>query len=437
MARDSLTRPAHTPSPPPPVPDALVAAIAGDRSVVVLGAGASAQAGYPTGEHLLHQLVQELGSAVPASIREAAAGSSRGWGPAVRVAEFGTIIEALLSVTSRDHLIEVVRGIFARVTPDRALFTTLSRLSWRVVLPLAWDSFADEFFLTYRANRGLTYRANRGAPRRRIALEDTAELRNAIRASDRLLLRALGDLDRPASLSLTIEDFRRALARTPDFQRQLTLLLQTQTFLFIGVGVDTLKNFLQAIGADLEIPEQRHFALIPDDPANDIYRSPLKRYGIELLEYDAHDDHVEVARFVERLAAQVTHEKSSSAELPMRAAVDPDLAARRIARVRLHNIGLFDELDIKFPSGPLPDTESLPWTVVFAPNGCGKSTFLRAIGLVMAGHDPRVRDSGAHLLKAGQNDGWIEVQIGSDTLRTTLVRDRGGVLVRSSQTTPL
>jgi hypothetical protein len=57
--------------------------------------------------------------------------------------------------------------------------------------------------------------------------------------------------------------------------------------------------------------------------------------------------------------------------------------------------------------------------------------------MVMGGHDPQIREAGARLLKVGQNEGSIEVKIGSDLHRTTLVRDRGGVIVQSSQTTPL
>jgi hypothetical protein len=420
----------------PEVPDALASAIAERQGVLVLGAGASAQAGYPAGDMLLDLLVERLDTAAPDTTRRAIASGQkrarrdRPLSAAARVTEFGNIIDALVATAGRDAVVKAIRGIFENVKPDRLFHALLASLPWQVVLSLVLDTLADDCFSDQKLQAKW-----RGEPRLVLAYEEASELLEAIRAGRPLFVRGVGDLARPASVALTADDLRRNLARNPDFQRQLALLLQTRVFLFIGIGTETLKQFLQAIGSDLEVSTPRHYALVPHSSENDIYVPTLLRFGVTMLQYDPREHHAEVARFAGMLKTKVDALPVTTPAAQQ--AVNKELAGRRISSLKLRNIGPFDELALTFATKPLEGTGAAPWTIVFGTNGIGKSSILRAIGLVLAGGDREAQAAAARLLKTGRNDAEIEVGFGPDVLRTRLVRDRGTTIQRSVQTSPV
>jgi hypothetical protein len=395
---------------PPEVPYDLIAAVNSRRSVLVLGAGASAQAGYPPANPLMEELVKRLGDKAPAGGQRIIASG--------RHKAANTIMEASITSAGRDTVIQAIQAIFADVKPDPSFHMVLADIPWQVVVSLAWDTLADEIF------RSKTWRP--------LEYDDTFDLRNAIRSGEMLFVRGLGDLSRAATVVLTIDDFRRNLSRTPDFQRQLALLLQTHSFLFLGFDLETLNQFLVAIGSDLEIATERHFALCAYHPDDEVYHTTLRRFGIRILDYDAGDGHGDVKRFVRDLL----NEAAAAAATKASGAVNLGLASSRIHRVRLKNIALFDDIELNFETKPLDASGKVPWTVIFGTNGTGKSSILRAIGLAMAGKGQDAQPAAARLLKADKNDGEIELQFGPDVLRTRLVRDRE-VLLNFLQTTPV
>jgi hypothetical protein len=132
----------------------------------------------------------------------------------------------------------------------------LAALPWYGVLSLTWDGFAEAVF---------TQRSSKNGEWRTFMLDDSSDLPTAVRGGSRLFLRPFGSLSRPTTLSLTIEEFRRNLQRWPEFSRQMSLLLQTKCFVFVGVA---LEQFLRSVVADLEFRDRRHYALIlPPDRA--------------------------------------------------------------------------------------------------------------------------------------------------------------------------
>lgn len=72
--------------------------------------------------------------------------------------------------------------------------------------------------------------------------------------------------------------------------------------------------------------------------------------------------------------------------------------------------------------------------MIFGPNGCGKSSILRAIGLALCGNEAGA--AATRLLQVGKSEAAIELTFGSQVLRTRLVRNRD-VSVLPSATTPV
>jgi predicted ATP-binding protein involved in virulence len=419
--------------PTPSVPDSLVTALTENTAFIALGSGASAQAGFPVFRELFVELLQRFSDEIPDGLLRALSGGGQESGPqelSYRVGRGGKAMDAILSVVPRERVAREINDIFSQAATSKNFHLQLVGQPWRGVLALTWDRFAEDLFI-----RTSSPWLGKTISWRRFMLDDAAELPVAIRSGDRLFLRPLGDLDRAVSLSLTMSEFRRNLSRAPEFQRGLALLLQRQTFLFIGVAADTLEEFLQAVAPELEAGEIRHFALVPDDVTNELWTTTLARFGVQLLPYDPRNDHQAVIEFLSSLSERLRRPSFRSRIVPEE--TRGQLRCAPIGRLKLTNIGLFETLEVPFRTEPIADTQGVPWTVIFGGNGCGKSTILRAIGVVLAGNDPGATDAAKKLLRTGSRDGSIELQLGSEVLRTYLVRDGSNVIVKSVQMTPV
>src|SRR5258705_6619385 len=175
-----------------------------------------------------------------------------------------------------------------------------------------------------------------------------------------MLISPLGDLESPPTLSLSMPEFRRNVSRWNEFQRQIGLLLQTQTFMFIGVGIDMIEQFLQAVGPDLTAEDRRHYALVPARRDNELFLPSLNRFGVSVLAVDP-DNRTAAVEFVEALSESVREKVPSNKG--GKSQVSDRFSEGRINGVKLTNIGLFDELELSFEAGPLE--APVGWTVIF------------------------------------------------------------------------
>ncbi|MBT2246823.1 AAA family ATPase [Sphingobium sp. BHU LFT2] len=408
----------------PDLPPELVRAISEKQAVLVLGSGASAQAGLLTGTDFLYDLMDRVERHLPAGLQEVmnARAPKRALADLlVSLGGFSKLMDALSAGVSRERLVTAVRDAVATTDGQSSpLHKTLAQLPWRSVINLNWDDLAYKTFVEQALE-----------PLHSVTARDDSEIPSQSRAGTRLLFEPFGDFGRLSSIALTIDEMRRQMRRSPEFSRLLAAMSQTNTFFFIGVGLDTIEQFLQAIAPDFDAVGLRHFALVPEDPTNAVRQSTLGRFGVTMLSYGADAKHSAVPSFCKRLrsAARVGMSNGSHAKPPF--VLSPD----RITHVRLVNVGPFEELDL--PIGMQGSDGPPGWSVIFGSNGVGKSTILRAIALAMAGSNPAAIKAGARLLREGADEGLVEVHIGSQQLRTTLVRDRSSVLVSSLQETPL
>lgn len=94
--------------------------------------------------------------------------------------------------------------------------------------------------------------------------------------------------------------------------------------------------------------------------------------------------------------------------------------------ITLKNIRSIGELTLDFSDGK----GVRPWTYLLGENGCGKSTVLKSIGLVMAGADAALELIGQQddWIRLGQSEAWIEVeyQTAKGDLRNAAYRFRRG-----------
>lgn len=420
----NVPRAVRPPLPLPAPPNDLAKALAGREAVLVLGGGGAAQAGFPTSIALVDELLKKFGGELSPSL--APDGDARARWTALGGSGYARTIDAILSKVPRHIVAGVIGDILRRVKPFGEFHQALAALPWRGVVSFTWDGFTETAFVGGPGERDSGWRV--------FTPEDASELTTALRRGDKLFLRPLGDLEKPSTLSLSMEELRRHLPRWPEFRRQLALLLHTQRFLFVGVGADSLEQFLNAVAYDAEIPPGRHWALVPDSADVELLGSSLSRFGIVLLPYTDDPRHQALPDFAAALAAAAGRLPAMSRARPVRRI--EELAASRINGVRLTNVSLFDSLDLSFSTADADGAaRAAPWSVIFGANGCGKSSILRAVGLALCGNEASA--AAGRLLQAGKPDGLIELTIGEQAFRTRLIRNRNDVIVEAGATTPV
>jgi|GEM_PF-490086 len=395
---------ARRPAPIPP-PE-LLAAVAQQSAVLVLGGDASALAGAPTLAGFARRMIERGGSKIPPSLVRLAADSPESIGP--------TAMDALLAAVPREDLLAEAPKYFDRPV-ETGLHHQLLAPAWRGVIALTFDRLVEQTLA----------RRKREEPWAIWTLEDGAEMAEGLRAPKPFLIRPYGALDRPASMLFSPDEMQRQMYRASEAQRALSFLLQHNTFVFIGVPPTELQALLTAI-APHAAPEAKHFALLPDDPANDVLELSLEKFGVRVLSFDPSAANAAVVEFATAVIRQSANAPAGSAGAG---------AANQLQSVRLSNVGIFRSLELEFGNGP--DAGGADWTVLFGGNGVGKSTVLRSIGLVLAGDDPSAIPVGRRLLRSGADMGSIEVRMGDITYVTELRRDRTDVRVRSGQLSPV
>lgn len=413
------------------LPDALVAAVAAGQVVLVVGDGVSAQAGLPTGSSLLLHILQGLGEKyVPRSFKRIVNATNPEALLNDVVDKFGGIsraMDTLISSASREQVAALIAEAVRNAPPSSPLHQALAQFPWRAVVDLTWDGMAERSFVEHLPPDAPHFII--------VTMGEAAGLTKALRGGERLLLKPFGYLDQPSRLVLTTEDLRRNFNRSPEFLRTLSGLLQSQTFLFVGVNTDLQEQLFNIAGFDYEATEARHFALLPSDPINEFRAESLSRFGVKVLPFDPKASGLQLSQFFKDMQRAVRRSGQIVSGTGHRYMLSPE----RVTRLRLESIGPFDSLDLVLYDRKADDEfqGNSPWSVIFGGNGVGKSSILRALSLVLAGDAPAALDAGRRLLRAGASQGLIEVQVGEQVLRTRLVRDRATVIVTSSQPTPV
>jgi photosystem II stability/assembly factor-like uncharacterized protein/energy-coupling factor transporter ATP-binding protein EcfA2 len=390
----------------PEIPDSLLEAAVENQVVLVLGAGASAQASLPTAQLFWLSVVDEvrdrLDDSTHSLLKEAFGNGDK------------AAIETLLAMAGRDPLIQAAKRILTVPPATRlpGLHQILRRGDWAGVIGLTWD----ELDLMTFGPRGFTV----------VRPEDSPNLAELLRSGKPMLIKPIGDTARPATISLTWQDYRQVLERWPDLVLGLTNLYSTRTLLFIGLSLDSIEQFLNGLPPRLS-QHRKHYALVPSDRINAVWEAGIgRRFNIELIGMVPSSGYPEVPAFMQKLV-DVTQQKRN-----LRGTVINVVRARapEVRSLRLTNIGRFDTLEIDFPRN---------WTVLLGTNGCGKSTILKAIGLALCGIDPRADEAAQRMLRRGPSvkTGSIELTLGGEMIVVELIRERDQVRVHGPPITPV
>jgi energy-coupling factor transporter ATP-binding protein EcfA2 len=388
----------------PSVPDDLVAACVSGDCILFAGGGLSCQAGLPAWREGLIRIIETIradSNATDAGLR---------WEPLESLLKSGGELayaaDLISSRLPREQLIPIVRKMYGTAPALPEVFSVLRQTPFAGIVTVVWDQLLES--------------AYRDKELALLSPKDSERLAPLLRDKGFFLLKIYGDLEQPDSFLFTPQDYRQAVAQNEAFSKFLASLYLERTLFFVGMSLDGIEEFLTPL--KIQPPQSRsHFALVPRTRNMEIHEERFRaKYGIRLLSFTATPGFPEVVNFLKDLQKKVR--VASPSGTPRKS--EPII----LEQVTLKDIGPFQDLSLKLDK---------KWNVLLGNNGCGKSTLLRAIALGLCGDEREARELGKGLLRAGEQNGSIELKIGNDTFRTELERSSGNVLIRSRQLTPL
>ena len=369
----------------PDIPSDLIDALKGHRCTLFWGGGLSAQAGYPTWKEAFAQLTSELDNqAQQTAIRRLLASGKS-----------GLAVEGLINSLGRDRVVRATQQLWGDNRPVTPAIRDLAKLPFSNAVTPVWDNLIGQVF---NHRRPVTVTGI------------TSDSLEPLLLHERFcILHLWGTLARPETLLFTPSDFRTEVASNPTFAKYLSSFALQQTHLFLGASVETIDDYFSVVPRTLS--SRTHYALVSDEDEIESVRDTFKsRYGVELLLFKASPGWPEVPAFISRLAELVGESSPADAV---------ELQPIRLNKVKLENIGAFDNVELDLDKH---------WNVLLGNNGCGKSTVLRSIALVLCGDDSRALKEGERLLREGTSKGAVELIVGDDVFRTELSRDANGTV---------
>ena len=431
----STPRRARPSSPVPEIPDRLARSLASGQAVLSIGGGLAQEAGRPGWREILNSLYETLAGELTESVNRLFLDMiDPAWGE-IYVDDLSDLMDALTSHLGRKRLISEMRAIVERRAEDPTLYRLLARSRWSGVLSLAIDGIGRAELLEKLINDS----SNKNISEQDVIVypSDGKQLRDAVKFGEPFFIKALGDLNAPETVTLSLTEMRETLGRSPEFARQMPLLFDTQCFLFVGVSPDEIKEYLQLFNPGYRQETPKHYALAPFEDSNDRFVDTLARYGVELLEYDAVTEEDALAAFIRKIEeTQEALTEVDTGSQVQSGRVNAKIAGQKIRRLTLQNIGPFSELDIKL--GDMVSPDGAEWTVILGENGVGKTGILRAIGVALSANEPGIGPVANGILKNDTDFGNILLELDQQTLSVELIRNRGrSVQVRTGQTSAL
>lgn len=248
---------------------------------------------------------------------------------------------------------------------------------------------------------------------------DADKLIESLQAKTFFVANLFGDATHPSSLAFTMKEFRSMLSSNSQFKQFLGTLFLRYTIIFVGSGIDGVRNYLDALELP-HLPERKHFALIPNasqiDPVK--IRFLERSYNLRIVDYQPEFNFSGLPAFLKRLQRAVE-------QSPARRRAAGSLSLKS---VDLESIGPFESLHVDLTPG---------WNLLLGDNGVGKTVLLKAIAVALCGKQVDAT-AAARLLRSGSASGTISLKDENREYTVSLERqDDGSVEVKSASLSPI
>lgn len=275
-------------------PDDLVSDIARRRSVIFLGSGISRNSKTTSGRspktwyEFLDYAVGKL-SPSPRHIKRL-----------LKDGDYLTVCELVKMNLGRDGFNSLVIDEFLTPGyPPADIHDTLFKLDSRIVATPNFDKIY-ETYANHKTNGSI-----------RVKHQYDADVVEAIRRSERLVLKVHGTIDSPNHVIFTRAEYAEARSRYSAFYSVFTALVLTHTFLFLGCGINDPDIRLLLEDSFFRHPHARpHVFVLPAKSVHgDVGKIIENTMNVKLITYNATGAHIQLKTSLDDLVERVDQER--------------------------------------------------------------------------------------------------------------------------------
>lgn len=274
-------------------PDTLVKDIARRRCVIYLGAGVSHNSKNADGAHpmtwpefLKNSMKNPILSQDQKDEMKAKIDSS----------DYLMACELFRQYVGRERFNDVVKDAFQKPQFTHAtIHECIFKLDSRIVVTPNFDKIYD------------TYSASASHSTIDVKHYYDEDVASCIRKPDRIVLKIHGCISNPDKMIFSQVDYARARNEYSSFYQILNALIITQTFVFLGVGLNDpdIRLLLENYSFQFQW-SRKHFFVIPKDQLSDVERKIYEEsLNIQFILYDPSDNHKELTESLSELVNQV------------------------------------------------------------------------------------------------------------------------------------
>ena len=341
--------------PEPDPPKELVEACGSECCVAYVGAGMSAQAGFPVWSEFVESLLEwalneklidlPLGQSLRAAVKQ---GHEDSVADSIYFAARG----------HEDRLQQFMASTFLSKTPRLPeAHRHLRKIPFSAVLTTNFDNLLER---TFEDLQPLVYTYQQGEA-----------LLGALARLQFFILKLFGSPEFPQTVLLAPAQFHQAVANSL-LSQFMGGLFFSKTIFFVGASLDGIETYLNGITFSGDFANHQHFALVSvEGTAWQAKKDQLeKRFQIRVIPFSREAGFAQVPRFLEKLDTAVSSHRKSF--------VHTSSQQSCVKTISLENIGPFDSLTLELTPH---------WNILLGDNGVGKSNILRAIAIAICGSE--------------------------------------------------
>ncbi|MBR5984030.1 MAG: SIR2 family protein [Bacteroidales bacterium] len=283
-------------------PSSLIKDIARRNCVLYLGSGVSHNSQNANGEHPMTWLEFLKNSINNPNLSTK---QKREISNKIKVSDYLMACELFRRYVGRDVFNDIVKDAFQKPRYKEAdIHHQIFKLDSRIVVTPNFDRIYD------------TYSSSESKSTIVIKHYYDTDIANFIRDSDRIILKIHGCISKPDKMIFSQVDYAKARNDHSDFYQILNALIITQTFVFLGAGLNDpdIRLLLENYSFQYKW-SRKHFFVIPKNQLSEterkIYEDSL---NISFILYNPSDNHKELTDSLKELVEKVEAKRTEIAE---------------------------------------------------------------------------------------------------------------------------
>jgi hypothetical protein len=267
----------------------LLEAVKNRRCMLFVGAGLSMMAGYPAWNTLVKSLTDEVKKQAPAP-RAAMLDEL------TQQNDYLMLADVARTQLGKNQYAAVLQKQLNKPTKPPHAHELIATTDYRGLITTNYDRLLETVVTQVRGWAPKTF-----------THEAVSALATALYEPELFIFKLHGDLQSPASVVLTSQDYDQLILRSPHVRSFLQAVFLNYTILFVGYSLrdPDFQLLLRELTLIFEGYTPQHFALLAD--SNDLTVDHLfTRMNIRIISYNSHGGHQPVVDLLEQLQAAAT-----------------------------------------------------------------------------------------------------------------------------------